>query len=271
MHVVTRFRRSVFQNGKTGYCKQTHNTTDTSAMKIFNRLFFLPLATATALLLLPCANARLMEEFRCDFTLATAGDEAGSAHVYIKHNKLKVDFRNAKPDTLYTIWVDFRSRATGIVAGDYPFEDSRATLFTGVGIGRGVAPAFAKTAPVYEGMRLDENSIVTDFDGNADFEVDLDYDLLGYGTCPVVAAALSLQGDNRVGGSWLRRYGEQLMNGASPQRLMADGTPQLALATAEGLTIVGHTRKVTHGHTPGVGGVDHFPAFIGDFPQECGR
>ena len=199
-----------------------------------------------------------------------AGD-TGTAKAFIKSDSLKVKFTNAKPNTVYTVWVDFKSRATGQLSSDYPLDASGNTEFSGPGIGRGVAPAFAKVAPVYEGMRLDLNAVKTNAAGNAVLNVDLDYDLLGSGTCPVTAETLTLQGEfNRVGGSWLRQYVDPVEDNASAQVLDANGQPELVLATAQGLTIVGHFIPLSHGHTPGVGGVDHFPGFKGDFPTTCG-
>ena len=49
----------------------------------------------------------------------------------------------------------------------------------------------------------------------------------------------------------------------------ATDRPVVVRATAQGITIVGHFDFVTHGHTPGVGGVDHFSGFNGGFPAEC--
>jgi hypothetical protein len=97
----------------------------------------------------------------------------------------------------------------------------------------------------------------------------LDYNLLGTGTGPVVAEDLVEQDPNRVGGGWLRIYTEPLSSGASVQTVDGRGLPLLYRSTAQGLTIVGHFDHVTHGHTPGVGGVDHFSGFKGDFPSDC--
>lgn len=212
----------------------------------------------------------------CSFQLELGNDEAqGEARVYITPTSIEVRVQNARPNTLYTVWVDFQSRATGQLSADYPVEGGSVDLSrSGPGIARGVAPAFSKTAPVYEGMRTDVNGFMTDRWGNSRWYTSLDYNLLGRSTSPVTAASLTMQGQNRVGGSWLRFYEGNVFSAASAQsRTLSSfhysNVPRLVLATAQGLTIVGHYVPVTHGHTPGVGGVDHFPGFKGDFPSYC--
>ena len=185
-------------------------------------------------------------------------------------NELVIVIRGARPNTLYTTWVDFKSRATDQLSPDYPVDSNPVDLSkSGPGIERGVAPAFATTDPVYEGMRVDLNGIITDQFGNGVARIALDYNLLGTSSSPVTAATLSLQGMNRLGGSWLRIFTEDIASGASAQQLDSQGRPALVRATAQGLTIVGHNSPISHGHTPGVAGVDHFPGFFGDFPSRC--
>ncbi|MGI9336848.1 MAG: hypothetical protein ACR2RL_27160 [Gammaproteobacteria bacterium] len=185
-------------------------------------------------------------------------------------NHLIVRFRRARPHTLYTVWVDFRSREFGFPS-DYPFAQGA--------LARGVAPAFGTTTGVTSGMGLDENAIITNRRGNATLHVLLDYDLFEPGASPVVGRQLAVQGPNRVGGYWLRKYdlpaydpvtGEPTKE-ASVQSTDARGLPELERSTAQGLTIVGHHDRISHGHTPGVGGTDHFPGFFGDFPADCPR
>jgi len=107
-------------------------------------------------------------------------------------------WRRAAPNTLYTVWVDHRSRATGDLAADYPLDEGA--------LERGVAPAFATDAPVYDGMLPDLNALITDADGHARLDVELDYNLLEAGSSPVVGGELATQGANVVGGYWLRQY-----------------------------------------------------------------
>ncbi|MFQ5990535.1 MAG: hypothetical protein ACE5K9_11535 [Candidatus Methylomirabilales bacterium] len=183
--------------------------------------------------------------------------EGGSARVSIREDRLRIKIRDAQPDTLYTVWVDFKSRATDELSDDYPLPAA---------IERGVAPAFATTAGVTEGMGLDQNGIITDDRGRGESRVDLDYNLLEERASPVVSADLALQeGLHRVGGYWLRIYRADGLQDTDPRT----GLPLVKRATAQGITIVGHFDFVTHGHTPGTGGVDHFDAFFGDFPDDC--
>lgn len=192
---------------------------------------------------------------RVVYTMTTSSSATGEAIATIDGTQLSVAVKGGAPNSLYSVWVDFRSRATLTVTPDYPAG----------ALARGVAPAFATTQGVTAGMGPDANSFFTDGNGDALFTVALDYELLTAGDSPVVHAGLAMQGANRIGGHWMRVH--EFDNAASLQ--MTDpvtGLPLLRRATAQGLTIVRHPDTVTHGHTPGVGGVDHFSAFSGDFP-----
>ena len=76
----------------------------------------------------------------CRYRLTPADGQTGSATVTVRRRGLKVKIRGAAPNTLYTVWVDHRSRATGDLAADYPVDEGA--------LERGVAPAFATDAPV---------------------------------------------------------------------------------------------------------------------------
>ena len=194
------------------------------------------------------------------YQLDLSGSETGQATVRIQPGGIGLLIEDGEPDSLYTVWVDFTSRATGELPDDYPEN----------GIERGVAPAFASDAPVFAGMKMDPNGILTDENGDAAKIFLLDYDLLAVGQAPVVHANLSMDGLNRVGGFWIRQYSVDPELEASLQLTDPEtGTPLLARSTPAGITIVRHPDLVTHGHTPGVGDVDHFSAFKGDFPEEC--
>jgi hypothetical protein len=198
----------------------------------------------------------------CVYDLNPAKGQPGSAEVSIVDNTLSIAFRRANPDTLYTIWVDHRNRATGKLAPDYPLAQGA--------LPRGVAPAFATTEGVTSGMGLDRNAVITDSLGDADVTISLDYGLLEQGDSPVVGEQLAMQGKNRVGGGWLRMYPIDPTLQASLQVTdPTTGLPLVQRSTAQGITIVVHPDFVSHGHTPGVGGVDHFSAFSGDFPSAC--
>ena len=206
-------------------------------------------------------NPALAEE--CTYALTQAGAETGNAIATINTEKVRIKVTDAVPDSLYTVWVDFKSRTTGQLAADYPLSKGA--------LARGVAPAFASTAGVTAGIGIDPNGLVTDSEGDAHFKVKLDYALLIPGVSPVVGAELALQGLNRVDGYWLRQYPVDPSVAASSQITdPATRLPVLERATAQGFTIVRHPNdKITHGHTPGVKGVDHVSGFKGDFPLEC--
>ena len=115
-------------------------------------------------------------------------------------------------------------------------------------------------------MGIDFNGVVTDSDGDAKLKLDLDFNVLLAGASPLVAADLVVQGANRiVGGGWLRLYDD-----ATDRQLVdGDGLPVVGRATAQGITMVGHTDLLTHGHSPGTDVVDRFSGFKGDFPGDC--
>jgi len=199
----------------------------------------------------------------CTYHLTPAPNQSGAARVTIRGRVVFIRIWRANPKSLYTIWTDHKNRATGELATDYPIDKGA--------LPRGVAPTFASTAGVTSGMGLDPNSIVTNHWGNGGLRIILDHKLLRPGNSPVVGADLVMQGLNRIGGGWLRVYeNPHIEEAASLQRTnLRTGLPLLERSTAQGITIVAHPDKVSHGHTPGVGGVDHFPAFSGDFPHWC--
>jgi len=196
----------------------------------------------------------------CIYVLDLSGSETGEATARVQEGGVGIQIDGGEPNSLYTVWVDFTSRATGELPADYPEE----------GLDRGVAPAFASTAPVFAGMGIDPNGMITDENGDARAIFLLDYNVLAVGDSPLVHENLSMHGLNRVGGFWVRQYPVDPELEASLQTTDPDtGLPLLARATPAGITIVRHPDLVTHGHTPGVGDVDHFSSFKGDFPEEC--
>ncbi len=199
----------------------------------------------------------------CDYELTPDPDQAGQARITLTSDrKIKIVLRGAAPDTLYTVWTDHRNRNSGDLAADYPIGKLAEP--------RGVAPTFATTAAITNGMGLDPNSIMTDRYGNATWETQLDYDLLATSASPVVAAGLAKRGGNVYGGSWLRVHAKDASKGPSLQLVdQSTGLPKLFRSTAQGITIVRHPIKISHGHSPGLADLDHFPAYADDFPATC--
>ena len=205
----------------------------------------------------------------CVYTLTQSGGETGTAVANITPRSLRLRVRGAAPNRVYTIWTDHKNRATGLLAPDYPpFPVDPTTSLHADPHPRGVAPTFASTAGVTSGMGRDLNSFVTNGQGNANFRVRLDYNMLEPGASPVIAGDLAMQGANIVGGSWLRVFTAAVV-AASVQAVDGNGLPVLKRSTAQGLTVQRHEDPVTHGHFSGTGGVDHFSAWKGDFPAGC--
>ncbi len=168
----------------------------------------------------------------------------GTATVTLKGNKIRAKVKGGLADTLYTVWVTFSG------SPDRPVGAS------------GSAPAFAVTAPVYNGMRTDPNGFFTDEDGDGGLKNNLGYNLLEAGAAPVTTGH-NLQGLNRVGRDWMRVYSVDKNLAASTQLVDANGTPLVERATATGIAMVSHPDTTTHGGSPGVAGVDQFGAFKG--------
>ncbi len=209
------------------------------------------------------AHNKQHPKLTCKYILDNATDQPGKAIVKVfSNNELVITFKGANPNTLYTTWIDHRNRSQLELAPDYPLDQGAMP--------RGVAPAFKTTQGVTAGMGRDVNSVVTNKYGNAVMRVMLDYNILEKGGSPVVGTQLAMQGFNRVGGGWLRTYPDDPYVNASLQVTdPVTGLPVLPRSTPQGITIVKHPDKTTHGHTPGVGRVDHFSAYKGDFPGKC--
>ena len=187
---------------------------------------------------------------KCTYDLGLRGDEVARGSVAtaeVKKDKIKIKITGAAADTLYTVWFNFNVRPDNT---------------------QSVAPAFATTAGVFEGMVMDVNGFITDGKGNAKFKVKLDYNLLQPGASPVVFVDLDMQGANRIGGHWMRKFSsttEASLQLTDPETRR----PLLERGTARGFVIVRHLDKISHGHTPGVGVVDRVDAFSGAFPAAC--
>lgn len=115
-------------------------------------------------------------------------------------------------------------------------------------------------------MLPDLKALITDADGHARLDVELDYKLLEAGSSPFVGGELTTQGANVVVGYWLWQYETDPGTVASPQVIdPKSGLPLLPRSTPQSITIVSHPDRVTYGHSPGVGGTDHASAFKADF------
>ncbi|MFQ5961545.1 MAG: hypothetical protein ACE5MG_09110, partial [Candidatus Methylomirabilales bacterium] len=207
----------------------------------------------------------------CEYDLTPGGIESplSRAIVRILGDVLRIRISGAQPDSLYTVWVDFRNRARLAQTGDSfaaLSEDYKPLVVEGA-LERGVAPAFASTTGATSGVTVDANGFITNDRGELQFKSVLDYNLLQPGESPVVSAQLVMQAGSRVGGYWLRTYDP--LTGLQQTEPGSRTRPLLRRATAQGITIVRHADYITHGHTPGIGGLDHFPAFKGDFPGDC--
>ena len=209
----------------------------------------------------------------CVYQLEASATETGTAVVNIRRRSVRIRVRGAIPNSMYTVWTDHFNRAADELASDFPtFPVIPSSSYHGNPHPRGVAPTFASTAGVTSGMGLDLNAFRTNANGDANFRVRLDFNLLEPGASPIIAAELATQGANIVGGSWLRMYTAPVV-APSVQAVDGNGLPVLVRSTAQGFTVQHHPDFTSHGHFPGTGisdgGADHSNAWKGDFPEEC--
>lgn len=210
---------------------------------------------------------------KCEFDLVSQAGQDGTARVSIRSyerqgrpaSDLRIKIRDAENgatttvgDGMYTVWVSFKG------APDLPATSPTDTV-------RDVAPAFSTLAGVTAGLGLDDNAIVTNSKGKANFRSKLDYDLLLEGDSPVVGA-LALQASDpkqHLGGGWMRIYQGDGTQEPDFDRDSKGRIAKVERATAQGIIIVFHRDMISHGHTPGVKPEERVGAWKADFPSSC--
>lgn len=206
------------------------------------------------------------QNYRCAYNLTSEKfEQRGTAKVEIQGQKLRVKLLDAEPNTLYTVWVDFRSMTN---------NNALPTQFPSKKQARHLAPAFATNEGVLNGMGLDKNAIVTDVDGDAILEINLDYSPLQADRAPIVSKSVAMQGKNIVAGSWMKKFSNDTkVQASTPMIDQTTGMPELVRSTAAGFTVLRHVEKITHGVVPGTPSVDYVKraGFRGDIPTQCAQ
>ena len=87
----------------------------------------LPLISSIALVTLGALAIEAHAQTICRYDLTPSSGQPGTATVDITVNRFQIEFSNANPNTLYTIWADHRNRTTLQLADDYPLGEGRVT------------------------------------------------------------------------------------------------------------------------------------------------
>ncbi|HJZ67966.1 MAG TPA: hypothetical protein VKF81_07590 [Blastocatellia bacterium] len=193
---------------------------------------------------------------------------------------LRFSLSGLKPNAAHTVWLifdtnqpPFSQTSGGLVATD-SLTGTTAPVF-------GFAPAAADNAAFTAGVGLDPNGFVTDASGNAEFKIDLNFDILQPASAPVVlrpgaTQVLEVASDSgsapcvaASGGTFQAVIDSNFMRvfdtskAASPpvtspsfQTTDAPLKARLVRGTVKALTIAEHFDGLTHGHLPGA----NFPA-----------
>lgn len=138
-------------------------------------------------------------------------------------------------------------------------------------------PAAADDAGFTAGNGLDPNGFVTDGDGNAEFNIPLNYDIFGANVAPLVLRPGDTEGlavgfdgfpgttcfaspgasfASQIDSAYMRVYNTATvasLPAISPsyQLLDASGKPRLVRASVRGFQLIEHFDRLTHGHLPG--------------------
>lgn len=172
------------------------------------------------------------------------------------------------PRTPYTIWLGFDTTQPPFVAGDSLMAVDERTRTTAPVFP--FTPAAADNAGFVGGNGMDPNGFVTDDQGNAQFQVKLNYDIFQPRSAPVLlrpGASQALSLSQASGGCTVASDGTSYAamvdtgfmrvydNGSStPSFQITDAPlrPRLVRGTVAGITFAEHLDGLTHGHVPGV-------------------
>jgi len=187
---------------------------------------------------------------------------------------LRFSLSGLAPNATHTVWLifdtnqpPFSQTGGGLVAAD-PATGTTAPVF-------GFSPAAADDAPFTAGIGLDPNGFVSDASGNAEFKIDLNFDIMQPASGPVVlrpgtTQMLAVASDTAspcmaatgaafqavIDSNFVRVFDtSKLPNppGASPSFQMAEAPlkARLVRGSIKALTIAEHFDGLTHGHLPG--------------------
>ena len=186
-----------------------------------------------------------------DTILANCGASSGLQSATVEasqsgsSSKVEIEVRNARPDTVYTVWL--RMNGTGPGDENGAGGNSGGSPMTGGGA-TPLAPGSALDgllhySPPNAGSGDPTNGFVTDGYGNADFEIELDFPLIG-GAYPFQNASTeAVQALRDAGSSWpLVRKPHPVANPTDPN-----------ISAGFLMRVISHcTDQVGHGLSPGV-------------------
>ena len=203
--------------------------------------------------------------------------QAGAIQIATVNGTTKLDFSlsGLTPASVYSVWLLLDTAKSPFVPGSCPncvARDPDSGVQSNV---YGFSPAAADNAGFTAGIGIDPNGFVADDDGNAQFTIELNYDIFQPASAPLVLRAgttesvavmpmpgtcVGLQtGDfpAAVDSGYMRVYDSSIvanLPGASPAYEVLDGKlkPRLVRGTVTGFEIAEHFDGLTHGHRPGL-------------------
>jgi hypothetical protein len=203
--------------------------------------------------------------------------QAGQVVIKTKNEgtTLRFTLSGLVPNATHTVWLifdtnqpPFSQTSSGLVATD-PATGTTAPVF-------GFSPAAADNAGFTAGIGLDPNGFISDASGNAEFKIDLNFDIMQPASAALVlrpgaTQTLGLASDTggspciaATGGAFQAVIDSNFVRvfdtsksasppGASPSFQMAEAPlkAKLVRGTVKALTIAEHFDGLTHGHLPG--------------------
>ena len=219
--------------------------------------------------------------------------QAGVVHISVEegHTTLRFSLTGLTPNAVHSVWMGLDSGANpcggaGQPACLAPFISCNGPQCTALNPGTGTngdivnvfsfSPAAADDAGFTAGNGLDPNGFFTDAGGNAEFKINLNYDIFAPAVAPMVlrppqaqnlAVAFDAAGTTcfsspgaafpgRVDSAYARVYDTSTvanLPAISPSYQLRDAPlkPRLLRTGVSGLGIVEHFDGLTHGHVPG--------------------
>ena len=205
--------------------------------------------------------------------------QAGTIRIGSKDGASRLDFSlsGLTPASVYSVWLLLDTAGSPFVSGscpncvaDDPETGTQANVY-------GFSPAAADNAGFTAGIGLDPNGFVADGGGNANFTIELNYDIFQPGSSPVVlrpgvgqnigvmpmpdscvaSPAAAPDFPSAIDSGFMRVYDNSIvadLPGLSPAYQVLDGPlkPRLVRATVSGFEVAEHFDGLTHGHRPGL-------------------
>jgi hypothetical protein len=223
------------------------------------------------------ATLKLLSDGASDGIYGHVG-QAGAIQIATVNGTTKLDFSlsGLTPASVYSVWLLLDTAKSPFVPGSCPncvARDPDSGVQSNV---YGFSPAAADNAGFTAGIGIDPNGFVADDDGNAQFTIELNYDIFQPASSPLVLRPGVAQNIGvmpmpdscvvspapapfpaAVDSGFMRAYNNAVvanLPGVSPAYQLVDGPlkPRLVRATVSGFEVAEHFDGLTHGHRPGL-------------------